>query len=1357
MFFGGLGKNSFNIANYVSKVMYNNLSKMVNSIRNNISDKKLFLCLDIETDEHKENNIKEIGWCTFNKNETIINKFYLVKENISNNNENQNCDQENKYLFGETKILELYEISQELKKDLEEVNYIISQRIENDINHFKVLNIDISKFKVMKDLIIPEYGIIDVNNIYSGIYHSDKINLEQCLIKTNIKYEKLGNAGNNANYIMQTFKNVVNQEKPEKYEIFNELITSIREKIDNEHLFLCLDIEAFEFDQKKLTEFGWCIFKKDGTLIKKIHALVKENLKFRNRKHVPDNKDHYLFGDSVTQQLKEIEEELKQDIDKVNYLVGQGIESDLRYLNSIKVNTSKFEKMKNSKIPLYGVIDTMDLYSGFYHTKGVGLEKSLNKLKIPYGRLHNAANDAIFTMQVFMKIINNSETVPLQLSPKEAEEIKKKEFIENSSKPKTSRKNNNNNNNSQKHQMKPKENKENGKFKGFNKIIKSIQHNISVNKLYLCLDIEAYEQDQNILTEFGWCVFKSDGTIVKVKHYIVEENINSRNGKYVPDNKDNFLFGKSETQKLKKIEDELKKDIEKINYLVGHGVKSDLIYLKSININTSKFETMKNSVIPEFGIIDTMDLYSGHFFTKGVNLEKSLTQLQIPFDKLHNAGNDAVFTMQVFQKIINNCNVVPLQIASQDKAKGNNIKFKNSNNKYNNNTYNNNNNNNIKISKPKKSKKEIERYREYSKIISAIKNNIGKKKLYLCLDIEAFEKNHDILTEFAWCMFKKDGTIVKKKHAIVKETMNYHNGDNVPDNRYDYLFGNSDIQELKTIEEELKKDIDQVNYLVGQGVGNDLHYLKSINVDTSKFEKMKNAKVPEYGIIDTMDLYSGIYYTPGVSLEKSLIKLRIPYEKLHNAGNDTIFTMQVFLKIITKCKKVPLQLSQPKIKNPINNNKDNKNGNDSTEKKVKRKKSKDETVKYKEYSKIIKAVKNNIAKNKLFLCLDIEAYEYDQKLLTEFGWCIFKKDGTIIKKKQAIVKENIDYHNGDHVPDHRYDYLFGKSDIQELKVIEEELKNDIETVNYLVGQGIGNDLRYLNSINVNTSKFEKMKNSQVPKYGIIDTMDLYSGLYFTNGVSLEKSLIKLQIPYDKLHNAGNDTIFTMQVFLKIINNCENVPLQLSDKKPIENNNETEIIKNETTTQIITPKPSLPKPKKENNIFQEYYKLINTIKYNISKDKIFLCLDIEVYESDPQIMTEFGWVIFKKDGTIIKNKHAIVKENKKYKNGKEIPDNKYNYLFGKSDTQKLSMIEDELKKDIKKVNYLVGQGVESDLRYLKSINVNTSNFVLMKNSKVHKYGLIDIMDLYSGLYLTESVNLEESLKKLQISYDKLHNA
>jgi len=37
-----------------------------------------------------------------------------------------------------------------------------------------------------------------------------------------------------------------------------------------------------------------------------------------------------------------------------------------------------------------------------------------------------------------------------------------------------------------------------------------------------------------------------------------------------------------------------------------------------------------------------MDVYSGHFNTKGVSLEKCLIKLRIPFDKLHNAGNNFI-------------------------------------------------------------------------------------------------------------------------------------------------------------------------------------------------------------------------------------------------------------------------------------------------------------------------------------------------------------------------------------------------------------------------------------------------------------------------------------------------------------------------------------------------------------------------------------------------------------------------------------------------------------------------------------------------------------------------------------------
>jgi len=384
-----IGKDAFNMVNFLKKIIYNDMIKMVSSIRNNISDKKLFICLDIESSEQNPDSIREIGWCVFSMNELITkNKHFIVKESTMMN-ENSSSE-ENKFHYGETKILELKEISEEFKKDLKDIHYILSQRVEEDIRHLKQMAVDVTKFIRMKDLKITEYGIIDMNDIYSGVYHVNTMGLDECLKKNNLKHDNLKNAGNNANYLKQIFKKLIILEKPKKYDTYNELIKNIREEINDEKLFLCLDIEAFEFDQKILTEFGWCIFRKDGTIDKKIHAIVKENIKYRNKKHVPDNREYYLFGESVTQNLSDIEKELKEDIEKVNYLVGQGIESDIRYLNSIKIHTSKFEKMKSSKVPEYGIIDTMDIYSGFYHSKGVGLEKSLIKLQLPYGRLHNA-------------------------------------------------------------------------------------------------------------------------------------------------------------------------------------------------------------------------------------------------------------------------------------------------------------------------------------------------------------------------------------------------------------------------------------------------------------------------------------------------------------------------------------------------------------------------------------------------------------------------------------------------------------------------------------------------------------------------------------------------------------------------------------------------------------------------------------------------------------------------------------------------------------------------------------------------------------------------------------------------------
>jgi len=226
-------------------------------------------------------------------------------------------------------------------------------------------------------------------------------------------------------------------EKPEKLQNRIRLIESIKEKIDDDKLFICLDIEAYERNHDYLTEFGWCLFRKKGEPIKQKHLIVEEYQGLRNGRYVPDNKDNYNFGKSEVKRLEDIYKELKDDFDKVNYLVGHGINNDIRFLKKIKVDVSKFKKMNNgNKIDNYGIIETMDLYSGFFRTKPVGLEKSLKRLEIDYKNLHNAGNDAHYTMEVFLEIINRFDF----LSNREYEQIM------NYKPPKKMKSNNNKNN-----------------------------------------------------------------------------------------------------------------------------------------------------------------------------------------------------------------------------------------------------------------------------------------------------------------------------------------------------------------------------------------------------------------------------------------------------------------------------------------------------------------------------------------------------------------------------------------------------------------------------------------------------------------------------------------------------------------------------------------------------------------------------------------------------------------------------------------------------------------------------------------------------------------------------------------------
>jgi len=183
------------------------------------------------------------------------------------------------------------------------------------------------------------------------------------------------------------------------------------------------------------------------------------------------------------------------------------------------------------------------------------------------------------------------------------------------------------------------------------------------------------------------------------------------------------------------------------------------------------------------------------------------------------------------------------------------------------------------------------------KTVSIIKQKIGERKVFISLDTESYEKNHDYLTEVGWVIFDKTEKILKKEHYIIQEYMSFHNGKYVEDNKFNYDFGESKTKSLIEVIRLLNKELNSVDYIVGQGINNDIKDLEKLGVNLTKFEEMKGI-YKNYGIIDTQYLYSGCFHDRPISLKKGLDKLHITYRYLHNAGNDAYYTMKYFFELI---------------------------------------------------------------------------------------------------------------------------------------------------------------------------------------------------------------------------------------------------------------------------------------------------------------------------------------------------------------------------------------------------------------------------------------------------------------------------
>lgn len=205
------------------------------------------------------------------------------------------------------------------------------------------------------------------------------------------------------------------------------------------------------------------------------------------------------------------------------------------------------------------------------------------------------------------------------------------------------------------------------------------------NVVFVCVDIEAFEKNQNIITEVGIATLDPLDLVgvppglggknwfckIRSRHFRIEEAKNHLNQQFVKGCPDKFHFGTSEFVKRadtshrvascfkepfsrKLTEEEInaswadgdvsvrnENDATRSIIFVGHSPVNDIEYLRKIGYNVSNVRNLVE-------IVDTAGLY--RCFRKE-NQTRSVSTILQDFElvgwDLHNAGNDAVYTLWI--------------------------------------------------------------------------------------------------------------------------------------------------------------------------------------------------------------------------------------------------------------------------------------------------------------------------------------------------------------------------------------------------------------------------------------------------------------------------------------------------------------------------------------------------------------------------------------------------------------------------------------------------------------------------------------------------------------------------------------
>ncbi|KAJ7276492.1 hypothetical protein B0H12DRAFT_1005097 [Mycena haematopus] len=183
-----------------------------------------------------------------------------------------------------------------------------------------------------------------------------------------------------------------------------------------------LDFEEWERDHSVLTEFGYrSIHFENGKEIEDCgHWTVKENAMYRNGQYVADNREHYLFGKTVAVSKGALKTKISNMMESMHsrgpvFLVFHDDSQDLKQVSSSQILHPVFDLPE--AVPSKGIfiIDTGILFAALIgeDMKKTGLQQTCNHLQIENGYIHNAGNDAHYTLSA-LRVMASGEPLDTQ-------------------------------------------------------------------------------------------------------------------------------------------------------------------------------------------------------------------------------------------------------------------------------------------------------------------------------------------------------------------------------------------------------------------------------------------------------------------------------------------------------------------------------------------------------------------------------------------------------------------------------------------------------------------------------------------------------------------------------------------------------------------------------------------------------------------------------------------------------------------------------------------------------------------------------------------------------------------------------